>query len=221
MKLLPLVRGLAALALTAAALLPARAEVVTFEDVLPTIFQGTSITSGNYTFTSDAFGFSGVDNASSFSAFANAPANAAGQFLFALNSDGIFMTQNDGGAFYLTGLDASFIAPFGGLGAGILPGLLGIFTAAGSEIFEFGPSDANGNFNFQTFTTSFLSTVAITEAYIFSCIFQTDGTCSSDPFLAVPAQFALDNIRIPEPGSVSLVLLALGLVAASRRRRIG
>lgn len=211
--------GAATLALSSAAV---QASVIAdFEDVTPTLFVGTSITSGQYTFTSDAFGFSGVDSAGAF-LFGNAPANPTGQFLFMLNNDGMFMHRTDGANFFLTGFDSAFIAPVGGLGAGILPGELAVLglQADGdyvSEIFSFSASTGSGDFNFTQFTTSLLAAEALQQAYFVACVYQLDGSCSSEA-LDVPAQFALDNLRTPEPGTAVLALAALGLLAARHRR---
>lgn len=210
-----------AVALAAAAALPAQADLVTFEDVVPTLFSGTSITSGRFNFQSDAFGFSGVDKAAAFSAFANAPANADGQFLFMLNNDGMVVTERNGQAFFLFGFDASFIAPVGGLGAGILPGelhLFGLEHGGGlvSDSFLFGASDVNGDFNFEAFGAGNLAGKSLTALGFLACVYDAGG-CS---FIGgtVQAQFALDNIRIPEPGTVALVASALLAGGISRRR---
>ena len=145
---------LATLAVSLVTVLPAQANLVTFEDVTPTLFQGSSIDSGIYRFTSDGLGFSGVDNAASFFASGNAPGNASGQFLFALNNDGITMERIDGTAFDLQSFSATFIAPLGGIGAGVFAGELVIVgsDANGFDFvfFAFAPSDDNGNFNFET-----------------------------------------------------------------------
>ena len=203
--------------------LPAQAGgVVDFEDVSPTLFFGTSIESEGFEFTSDAFGFSGVDNASAFSAFANAPANADGQFLFMLNADGMIMRPANGKLFGLSSFDASFIAPVGGLDQGIMPGELRVsaLTMGGNLIFDsflFSASDANGNFNFSTFGAGALAHQNLQAVYFVPCIYQLDNSCTSSP----PAQFALDNInaQIPEPASLLLVILALGAAGATARRR--
>jgi hypothetical protein len=214
--------ALCAACLSVMAILPAKAAVVTFEDVAPTLFSGDSIVSGGFRFTSSGTGFSGVDNASAF-VFGNAPANADGQFLFMLNNDGIVMSSGSG--FLLRGFDASFIAPLGGLGAGILPGQLLVLaqTLTGAllnQAFEFTASDANGDFNFASLVASALDGQVLEAVGFFACVYDAAGACVFDA-LDVPAQFALDNLRvdIPEPGTLALLALALVAAGAFSRRR--
>lgn len=211
--------GAAAVALASTA----QASVIAnFEDVSPTLFTNASITSGEYRFASDGFGFSGVDSAGAF-LFGNAPANPTGQFLFMLNNDGMLVDRIDGGAFFLAGFDAAFIAPVGGLGGGILPGELHVFgqQADGDivrDIFQFSMSTGSGDFSFSQFSTSALVAEALQAAFFVACIYQANGSCTFDA-LDVPAQFALDNLRTPEPGTAALALAALGLLALRRRRQ--
>lgn len=216
--------GLATAALAISAWLPAQAGVVDFEDVVPILFSNSTITSGGFNFTSDGFGFSGVDNAAAFSAFANAPANADGQFLFMLNNDGMILTGPTP-LFTLNSFDASFIAPVGGLGAGITAGELFVIGDTGSgflfETYIFSPSDSNGDFNFTTFGAASLSGQALTAVAFFACIYDASGFCSFTA-IDVPAQFALDNINvgINAPASLALVALALGVGGVTRRRTV-
>lgn len=211
-----------ALALGAAAALPAQADAVDFEDVVPTLFSGTSVDSGKYRFTSSAAGFSGVDNAGAFSLFANAPTNAQGQFLFALNNDGIALTSVDGSAFFLNAFSASFVAPVGGLAPNALAGELLLVGDTGSgtvsDRFVFSPSDALGNFAFSDFFTDDLLGVPLRSVTFTACVYQNNGDCLFNTF-DLPGQFALDNIRIPEPLGLVLAATGLGLMAGFRRRR--
>jgi MYXO-CTERM domain-containing protein len=219
-------RTLTATVLMAACTAPSFATVVNFEDVAPALFSAPdSVSSGGYRFASSGAGFSGVDDAGAF-VFGNAPANSAGQFLFGLNADGLTMTASAGGAFRLDGFDASFIAPLGGLGASIAAGQLRVDAiGAGNEIvfefFDFSLSDSFGNFNFSSFNTGSVGNLDLTSATFTACVFDGIGGCSfTDP----QAQFALDDIRIaddlriPEPGTGALALVALGILTAFRRR---
>jgi len=222
MMLKSLVRGVAALTLAAAALAPAQAGVIDFEGVTPDLFSASAITVGDFRFESDGFGFSAVIDAPSF-VFGNAPTNAQGQFLAMLNNDGMVMSRTDGAAFRLVGLDYAFLAPVPGLGlpgqsAGqlyVLADLVG--GQVGLEIIDFPAADANGDFGFASTNLGSLFGQAVTAVGFFGCIYT--GTSCSFSALDLPAQFAIDNIKIPEPSAAALALLALGLAAATRRRR--
>ncbi len=216
MKRFVLNRVLAAVALSAAATLPAHAAGVDFEDVLPTLFgPGSSISSGGLDFASSGPGFSGVDNAGAF-LFGNAPANSDGQFLFGLNADVVTMTWG-GIAFCLEGFNFGFVAPLGGLGAGISAGMLHMVanTVGGvvSGDFDFGVSDVSGNWGFESAVTNL---AGVTSVSFSACVYDGQGGCDFNSNLA---QFAIDNIRLPEPGSALLALAALGLLAGTRRRQ--
>ena len=217
MKLSFVSRAVAVLALSAAAFVPAQASLIDFEDVVPSLGD-PSFSSGGFDIASGGTGFSGVDTADAF-VFGNAPANSQGQFIFGLNTDSLTLT-NGGNAFRLFKFDASFIAPLGGLGAGISAGQLRVdAVGAGGEILsdvlDFSVSDAFGNFNFTNMLAGNVTSALIVSATFSACVY-TDTGCS---FADNQAQFALDNIQIPEPGSVALTLAALGLLAATRRRQ--
>ncbi len=211
-------------ALFVAQAMPAQAGIIDFEDATPTLIGGAEfVDSGGYRFTSDGFGFSGVDNAGAF-VFGNAPANADGQFLFGLNNDGLTMTGVSGSAFVLQGFDYAFIAPLAGLGGNINAGRLNLFgRSAGGDLFEsfeFPFSTPAGDFLFGTIGSAQLGSLASVELQsltFFACVYQSDGSCS-DSALDVPAQYGLDNIRVPEPGTIFLMLTGLAALGVSRRR---
>jgi hypothetical protein len=217
--------GTAALAISA--WLPVSAStVVTFDDVAPQLLigAGSSVASGGLLFASDGFGFSGVDGTVAFSAFANAPANAVDQFLYALNGDGIVVTAVSGTPFKLHGFDASFIAPVGGLGGpGIFAGELWVLGDKGTSVpdfdrFFFDPTDANGDFNFARFDTVTLRGNPYNAFGFLACVYDVNNACVFDLSAGIAPQFALDNIGIPEPSTIALVAAAL-MVGGLRRRQ--
>ena len=173
MKRLMLNRVLAALALCAAVALPAQATIVDFEDVAPTLFSGSSESSGGFSFASSGAGFSGIDEAGAF-LFGVAPPNSSGQFLFGLNGDVLTMTQSGGGSFRLLGLDASFLPPLPDLGAGLQAGQLHIeaLTVGGliTADFDFGLSDANGAWSFASFATDAMAS-GVTAVSFSACVY--------------------------------------------------
>lgn len=216
MTRIKLKRALAALALGAGASISAQASPITFDDILPDLFSGSTIVSGGTPFTSSGDGFSGVDSATSFSIFGNAPDNSTGQFLFALNNDAI--TVGLGGVRFL-GLDAAFIAPTP-VAPGVSAGLLQIIatTAAGviQQEFDLGVSGASGAWSFFSIQTDLLASSAVTSLTLTACLYDGLGGCTRDASLS---QFAIDNLRVPEPGTISLVLAAIGLMTFTRRRQ--
>lgn len=131
------------------------------------------------------------------------------------------MTLNSGDLFYLRGFDMSFVQPqfpvSSGLSVGHLLVLADTPNGLTSAEFDFGLSDANGNWGFSSVATDALYQSGAYGVYFLACIDDGVGGCSLDDPLA---QFAIDNIRVPEPGSLLLVALGLGLAAASRRRRV-
>lgn len=201
--------------------------IVDFEDSTPTIASGDTITTTQgLRFSSDGFGFSGIDNAGAF-VFGNAPTNANGNFLFALNNDGVTVESTSIHRFQLQGFDFSFIAPLGGIGSpGEAAGILFVVATDGvnafSNFFEFPAADSDGNFGFSSINESQLGELSghyFTRALFFSCIYDGPTSCN-DSSLLVPSQFALDNIRaqVPEPASLALLLSGLLLTGMARRR---
>ena len=207
--------------------LPAQAALIDFEDVTPNIFgPGEGFISRGYGFTFDAFGIGVVDSAATF-LFGNAPPNANGQFVAALNTAGIVMRSATDDPFLISAFDYSFIAPLPGIG---VPGgvvgelhLIGL-NAVGAIVtasFLLPAADANGDFPFGTIFANQLGALGLggplASLGFFSCVY-VGATCAFDDNLA---QFALDNIRtVPAPSTLALALLAIGLVGAVRRRNV-
>jgi hypothetical protein len=221
---------LGAVALAFAAVLPAQATVVTFEDVAPSVFfDGDSFVTGSLVFSianlTGLPGFGVVDNASAYSVFANAPVGTTGQFLGLLNDGGVVVSEEFGRIFTIDSLDFGFIAPLSGLAGG---GSVGQLTALAlnqygdfvSGAWDFA-DDGAGNFVMATLGAADLGAFGgpLQIAVFAACLYDGNGVCQT--FVGNNlGQFALDNIsvQIPEPAPLALAGLALGLMMVSRRR---
>lgn len=215
-----------AAALSTAAIAPAQADLVTFDDMSPNVFGvGDNFTSGGFAFTADLAGFGVVDNSAGF-VFGNAPTNAESQFYAGLNDGGLTMTTLNGGALDIHGFEFSFIPPVEGVfPPGDVPGYLvasyvTLAGVSGQELFEFSAADADGLFAFSGVSQAGMGGLAgyLQSVTFFACV-KFDGQCFYPA--ENQAQFAIDNIyaRVPEPGSLGLALLGLGLMAGVGRRR--
>lgn len=220
-------------ALSLAAMVPAHADLVTFDNVDPNIFAiGEHFNSGGFRFEQASvldygLGFGVVDDPSAF-IYGVAPTNAASQFYAGLNDGGLTMKKpGTNRAFYIDGFEFSFVPALTGIYAeGEVPALLvALFTTQagdqGLELFAFSPADADGAFAFSTLGLADLGGLAqsLRSVTFFACVLDY-GNCfyPGDN----QAQFALDNIyatAVPEPGSLGLALLGLGLMAGAARRR--
>ena len=217
--------GLAAV-LTAGALAGARADVVTFEDVVPPpsfFAEGDSFSSGGMTFTVGFAGLGfGVVGASGD--FVAPPNGTTGNFFGALNDSGVTMTDPSGQRFYVAGFDFGFVAPFPGIGGPSPGALVALWDdglgGQGASAFDFGDTGPDGNWSMRTagsadFGDRFPGWVA--SVTFFACLYDFAGTCVIPPVDNL-AQFALDNVAVPTPATWMLVALALGAGGVARRR---
>lgn len=211
-------------ALGTAAIAPAQADVVTFDLVSQDLFAvGQSFTSDGFRFTTALAGFGAVTDSASF-VFGNAPTNANSQFYAGLSDAGVIMES--WGAIFIDKFEFSFIPAVGGVFPdGNVPGALvaSYVTWAGVsglETFDFSPADDSGLFAFSIGTAGAGALAQGVRSVTFlACLYDANGACVNPA--GNEAQFALDNIyaRVPEPGSLGLALLGLGMMAGVARRR--
>jgi hypothetical protein len=225
-----------ATALGLAAWSGAQAGTVTFDDIAPNIFaDGDSFTSGGFSFaasTSPA-GLGGLVGSATDNAgflFGVGPTNAASQFYAGLNDAGVTMTTGNDRALIIKGFDASFLPAVPGFYLeGEQPaGLFAFYETAagisGLESWFLGAADANGLFAFDTISGAALGGLAqpLRSVTFIGCHVDGQGNCLPAPFAnnGNLAQFAIDNINaeLPEPGSLMLAALGLGLAGVARRR---
>lgn len=223
--------GAAAIGATLCASSAAQAGVLDFETQLDFPFFGAGRIEqmGNYYVQGGGVGdFVGgiVSNDSCFGV--QCPTNNATSYYTALDDGYMFFGMEDGSAFTISSLDASFI----GAGATSYPSVAALlyvtaFNADGSILAEAylnlaGPT--NGNFQFATLDlTGFGGGASFTDVRVASYACDATGNCNRN---TNQANFAIDNIvtvnaagDVPEPGSFALMGLGLlGLRAVSRRR---
>lgn len=223
-------RGLlGVLATTFVLALPAQAQTVDFSEIPPMIYApGESFVIEGYVFTMDPLALGVVDESATFCC-GNAPENADGQFLTILNSGAVAITSEAAAPFLLSSFDFSFVSPFGAIGTpGLIVGQLMISAVdingnTVQQVIDFPGAGANGNFGFVSVISSELAFSAPLLSLTFaSCLFDDNGVCVIGDNAA---QFALDNIAfaaaaISEPGTLLLVIMALGLLALARRRAV-
>jgi hypothetical protein len=220
-----------AMVLGCSLLTPAHAGVVTFDDMSPDFYVGdTNFRSRDFHFTATSGltppgGLVGVIDTADAFAFGNAPTNAMDQFYAALNDGGLTMTAGRR-SLTLKGFEFGFITPLPFVyPEGYAPGLLVAFyvTDSGDEgyqTFEFSPADVDGLFAFSSIGSGDLGALrgqGLRSVTFLSCIYDGDD-CFLDAFNQ--SQFAIDNISAgPEPGSLGLLVLSLGMMAGAARRR--
>ncbi len=223
--------ALCAIALATAAVLPAHADTLTFDDIAPgtILFPGDSVIQQGYSFT--AFDGPGVvDTAAAFGPGVGldlaGPIGNPGPFYIGLNDSFVQMRAVGNRVFRITSLDFGFVSALTNLfNPGDVPGfLIAAYEdgsgAFGAEAFSFGAADANGEFSFQTVGGAGAGALAggVRVVDFFACTADANGQCAAvnNNF----SQFALDNIQVVNaPGSLALALSALALTAGFSRRK--
>lgn len=228
MRIHLLARGFAALMLAIAAAIPARAAVVTFDDLTPNIFgTGDSFQSGGQFGFSLVNGFGTVDTAASLSVFGNAPTGNNTQFFAGFNDAQLTMQSTVSAVFSVSSFKFGFIPPVplpGSASPGYLVTLWTDFGGnTGISAFDLGSADSAGDWAFLTANAAAPDLGTAMTAPMQSITFLTcilSGTSCVAPADNL-GQFAIDDVvaQVPEPSTWALMSLGLlGLAAAARRR---
>jgi hypothetical protein len=222
-----LVASAAALAFSGAAM----AGTVTMEDVTPgtILFVGDSFSQAGVTLTVTGSA-SSIDTPAAFGAGvgldAAAPKGNNTQFFIGLNDATVTLKDSGGGTFRIAGFDFGFVAALtrlfnpGDVAGALVAAYETATGATGFETWSFGAADAQGEFSFITAGAGDVGALSgsLNSVAFFACTSDNAGLCvhPNNNF----GQFALDNIKVPEPGSLALAVLALGIAGGVRARRV-
>jgi hypothetical protein len=223
-------RALCGAGLAAAMSAPAFAAVLTFEGVAPgsIYFPGEGFSEAGHSLTVQTSA-SVVDSSAAFGPGTGldlaGPKGNNTQFFIGLNDAALSLKANDGGSFRLAGFDFGFVSALTALFApGEVPGLMVAAYVTGSgdqglKTWSFGGANAQGEFSFQRAGLDDMGVLAngVRQVDFFACTADALGNCVNANVNF--SQFALDNIKIPEPGSLALVALGLALAGGLRARR--
>ena len=214
--------------LSLAAATAAQAGTITFEATSPALYDTYS--EGGFDFAV-VNGFANIDTVAAYGPGTGldlaAPRGNATQFMGVLGDALLTMEASDGSLFRLAGLDIAYVSPLTRLFApGEAAGLfLALYELADGSVdllsWDFGAADANGEFGFLSLGLGDMGILAsgVRSLAFGACAYDGIGGCvqASGGF----SQFAIDNVTVPEPGTLALLGLGLAAAAAARRRRTG